>query len=295
MERDACYTPVLEDLDTAFPLANVDRGQINVLIPGAGLGRLVFDICRAGFKAEGNEISYHALLTSSFILNRTEPGQKWDLYPWALNFSNRISREDQLRCVKIPDVHAGTALDEVSRDGCPHASERLSMTAADFLVLYSKDGYRGMYDAVCTVFFIDTAPNPFRIIETIRHCLKKGGLWINLGPLLWHFESRAGAAFAGLGPDGVGRDDGREEDESGGRHGGDGGGNNNNAGIRRQMGMSEPGSVELTNEEVLLAVERSGFVVQKQEIRDVHSGYIQDPSSMLQYTYRLSHWVARKL
>ena len=29
--------------------------------------------------------------------------------------------------------------------------------------------------------------NPIDYIEVISHCLKKGGIWINLGPLLWHW------------------------------------------------------------------------------------------------------------
>ena len=43
-------------------------------------------------------------------------------------------------------------------------------------------------DAVLTCFFLDTAKNIFQYIETIAACLKPGGCWINLGPLLYHFE-----------------------------------------------------------------------------------------------------------
>lgn len=43
-------------------------------------------------------------------------------------------------------------------------------------------------DVVVTCFFLDTAPVVFDYIETILHTLVPGGLWINLGPLLYHWE-----------------------------------------------------------------------------------------------------------
>ena len=36
-------------------------------------------------------------------------------------------------------------------------------------------------------FFIDTANNIIEYIETIHNILKIGGLWINFGPLLYHY------------------------------------------------------------------------------------------------------------
>ena len=44
------------------------------------------------------------------------------------------------------------------------------------------------WDAVLTCFFIDTAKNVLDYISAISTCLKPGGVWINLGPLLYHFE-----------------------------------------------------------------------------------------------------------
>ncbi|KAH9308465.1 hypothetical protein KI387_036376, partial [Taxus chinensis] len=43
------------------------------------------------------------------------------------------------------------------------------------------------WDAVATCFFIDTAHNVVEYIEIISNILKDGGVWINLGPLLYHF------------------------------------------------------------------------------------------------------------
>lgn len=39
-----------------------------------------------------------------------------------------------------------------------------------------------------TCFFIDTANNIFQYIDTIFDTLKHGGIWINYGPLLFHFK-----------------------------------------------------------------------------------------------------------
>ncbi|CAB1319486.1 unnamed protein product [Coregonus sp. 'balchen'] len=47
------------------------------------------------------------------------------------------------------------------------------------------------WDCVATCFFIDTAHNVIDYVETIWNILKPGGVWINLGPLLYHFENMA--------------------------------------------------------------------------------------------------------
>ena len=44
------------------------------------------------------------------------------------------------------------------------------------------------WDCVATCFFIDCANNVVQFIETIYNILKPGGVWINLGPLLYHFS-----------------------------------------------------------------------------------------------------------
>lgn len=47
-----------------------DAGNIKVLVPGAGLGRLAFEIARQGFQCQGNEFSLFMLFASNFVLNR---------------------------------------------------------------------------------------------------------------------------------------------------------------------------------------------------------------------------------
>lgn len=47
-----------------------DVSKVSVLVPGAGLGRLAWEIARLGYTCQGNEWSFFMLFTSNFILNR---------------------------------------------------------------------------------------------------------------------------------------------------------------------------------------------------------------------------------
>jgi carnosine N-methyltransferase len=49
--------------------------------------------------------------------------------------------------------------------------------------------HAGQWDSVVSVFFIDTARNIVNYLQTIWGLLNEGGVWVNLGPLLWHFEN----------------------------------------------------------------------------------------------------------
>lgn len=272
-EREVCYQPVIEDLRQSFN--GRLPSDVKVLVPGAGLGRLVFDLCMAGFSAEGNEISYHQLLASSWVLNHTQRKGEHALYPFALHFSNLKSRTQQLRKVMIPDVHPGTAMAERKSGGGAGSVDvplgSMNMSAADFLILYGGPSQNEAFDAVATVFFIDTAPNLIRYIETIHNCLKPGGLWINIGPLLWHFEDRSSA----------GTDGGKPRDETDDPE-------------QEFQGIGEPGGMELTEEEIFQLLETMGFKIQKHVEPSHECGYIQDRDSMLRNVYRPSHWVAVK-
>ncbi|MCJ1283064.1 hypothetical protein MMC26_002391 [Xylographa opegraphella] len=278
-ERRQSFEPVLSNLVNLFPVEN--SGTTKVLVPGSGLGRLIFEVCKLGYDVEGNEISYHQLMTSNWILNKVVAGQHFDLYPFALSFSNHVSRENQFKCVKIPDVHAGIELDLSSSGMATHAFERMSMTAADFVVLYGDAQNRRKFDAVITVFFLDTAPNVLRYIETIHNCLKDGGYWINLGPLLWHFEeTRRPPAERGSPDQNLADAEVLTTTRPAAKR-------------REKVGIDEPGSIELTHEEILLLVERMGFSIQSHRLQG-EIGYIQDPESMLKNSYAVAHWVARK-
>ena len=45
---------------------------------------------------------------------------------------------------------------------------------------------------VLTCFFIDTAHDIVEYIQTIYNILEKGGVWVNIGPLLYHYADMPG-------------------------------------------------------------------------------------------------------
>jgi carnosine N-methyltransferase len=177
-ERRVCFKPILDTLSKEFPQGC--RNGISVLIPGAGLGRLAWEISRVGFSVQGNEFSLYMLLTSQFVLNFCPQAQQHEIIPFAFPLSNHSSLERSCRAVRIPDVSADSGQD---------ASGDLSMTAGDFIEVYSRNEEQSAWDCIVTCFFLDTAQNVLEYLKVIRGALRSGGLWINLGPLQYHFES----------------------------------------------------------------------------------------------------------
>lgn len=173
-ERNACYQPVISEILERFPLDSCQASEVSVLVPGAGLGRLAFEIACLGYTCEGNEFSLFMLFASNFVLNKCKDTDIYTLYPWVHQWCNNRSCSDQVHSVTFPDINPSAL--------SPTAN--FSMAAGDFLEVYT-DPER--WDCVATVFFLDTAHNIIAYIETIWHILKPGGYWINLGPLLYHF------------------------------------------------------------------------------------------------------------
>ncbi|KAL8229490.1 hypothetical protein R6Q57_014390 [Mikania cordata] len=180
-ERDQCYRPILEELKRCFPERSKESPP-TCLVPGAGLGRLALEISCLGFISQGNEFSYYMMICSSFILNQTEDVGEWTIHPWIHSNCNSLSDTDQLRAVSIPDIHpAGAGI-----------TNGFSMCGGDFVEVYNDPSQVGAWDAVVTCFFLDTAHNIVEYIEIISKILKDGGVWINLGPLLYHFADMYG-------------------------------------------------------------------------------------------------------
>eukprot|EP01122_Echinamoeba_exundans_P012048 TRINITY_DN4961_c0_g1_i1.p1 TRINITY_DN4961_c0_g1~~TRINITY_DN4961_c0_g1_i1.p1 ORF type:complete len:392 (+),score=57.30 TRINITY_DN4961_c0_g1_i1:31-1206(+) len=179
-EREQSYKPFMDELQKRFPINDENKFKYRVLCPGSGLGRLPFEICRLGYACQGNEFSYFMLIPSNFILNRTSRVGEHVLFPFLHNTCNAVSEDDIFTSVEIPDV--------LPSDLPPGAD--FSYAAGDFVEIYS--GQPDHWDAVCTCFFIDTANSIFDYIETIWNILKPGGVWINLGPLLYHYADMPG-------------------------------------------------------------------------------------------------------
>ncbi|EZA49588.1 hypothetical protein DMN91_005678 [Ooceraea biroi] len=173
-ERKACYQPIIDEILYQFPLEHCTPSDVHILVPGAGLGRLAFEIAKRGYTCQGNEFSLFMLFASNFVLNKCRDVNSYQVYPWVHQYMNNLKPEHQTQAVCFPDV--SPSLPGITQ---------FSMTAGDFLEVYTEDNH---WDCVATCFFIDCANNVVQFIETIYKILKPGGVWINLGPLLYHFS-----------------------------------------------------------------------------------------------------------
>jgi len=178
LERDQCYKPILDEIDQIFGHLNTaQRSNTNILVPGAGLGRLAFDIASQGYVCQGNEFSLFMLIASNYVLNRCKSINCCTIYPWIHQYTNNLAIDDQIKPVTFPDIDPL----EMPKDA------NFSMIAGDFLEVYSDGAFVSSQDCVVTSFFIDCAHNVVEFIELIHRILKPGGKWINFGPLLYHF------------------------------------------------------------------------------------------------------------
>mmetsp|Transcript_15563 Transcript_15563/g.25480 ORF Transcript_15563/g.25480 Transcript_15563/m.25480 type:complete len:378 (-) Transcript_15563:2399-3532(-) len=250
-EREKCFGPLLDYLEK-YVSSGADK---KVLVPGAGLGRLCAEVVGRGYSCQGNEFSYHMLLMSSYILNElasSQPEEQVVIHPWIHNPSNHKTVNDMTRPVHIPDVSA------VEMIG-PNNNAEMSMCAGEFLSCYSSQ--KNEWDAIMTCFFIDTAPNILAYLKVIFAALKPGGVWINGGPLLWHWQSNSPKSYT------AGKtmqaDDSRYDD-----------------------------SIELSYDEVRSIAQGVGFEFKEERWEEV--SYTNDSLSMLQSRYQVVQTVAVK-
>ena len=183
-ERDAVFPPILATVDALFPPPPACQdgagAGARVLVPGAGLGRLAYELASRGHRVVANENSAHVLLALRYLLslgsssNTSEPTAHV-LHPYVGWWSHHRSTAAMLRAVAFPDVLPDAAV-----------LPRLSVVEGDFVSLFggSSSG-SGTFDAVATLFFIDTARNMVAYLAAIHAALRPGGVWINLGPLLY--------------------------------------------------------------------------------------------------------------
>ncbi|ODV62387.1 S-adenosylmethionine-dependent methyltransferase [Ascoidea rubescens DSM 1968] len=207
-ERAESFGKILGYLDQNYK--NKKRRQnMDVLVPGVGLSRLSLDIIQRGFRCQGNEFSYFMLIVSNYILNCSNIKNEFEIYPFLHRFSNQISRKYQIRKVLVPDINASEVLKDLREIQKIDAQNLMSICSGSFIDLYGpnygiKDSdfydkfkessfeFRASneekFDIIITSFFIDTSANIFEYVKAIKWSLKPDGVWINFGPLLWHYE-----------------------------------------------------------------------------------------------------------
>ncbi|KAH8294445.1 hypothetical protein KR018_005639, partial [Drosophila ironensis] len=179
LEREQSYRPIIDSITEYFKPRDCDLRDVKILVPGAGLGRLTYELACLGYSCEGNEFSYFMLIASNFVLNLCDYENKYVLYPWVHQYVNNMKREDQVAAVRFPDV-------------CPLKNPpkgHFEIAAGDFLEVYKTPH---SYNCVATCFFIDCANNIIDFIRTIYKILVPGGIWVNLGPLLYHYSDVSG-------------------------------------------------------------------------------------------------------
>ncbi|KAE9983442.1 hypothetical protein EG328_009934 [Venturia inaequalis] len=169
-ERGPTFDPILETIKQHFPdRATRKEGPVKVMIPGQGMGRLPHDVASLGnMEVTSNEYSYYMNLAYRFLETLSIP-KSVRFHPYQDWWSYQPNPAERIAEVTIPDV--------------PVNASNVLMCEGDFMHIF--DHETGHYDVVITLFFIDTAKNSLDYIDNINRLLKPGGLWINLGPLLY--------------------------------------------------------------------------------------------------------------
>merc|ERR1719506_673955 len=104
------------------------RPKPRVLCPGSGLGRLPFDLLCSGYAAQQNEFSYHMIMGSHLLFNRTPEGGHV-IFPYVLDFQNRTNFQDNLRPIKVPEFDLAERIPE-------GACNDFSMASGEFVEAY---------------------------------------------------------------------------------------------------------------------------------------------------------------
>ncbi|QDS77719.1 hypothetical protein FKW77_004204 [Venturia effusa] len=169
-ERIPTFDPILETIKKHFPdRATRKEGPVTVLIPGQGLGRLPHDVAALGnMEVTSNEYSYYMNLAYRYIETLAIPNSV-KFHPYQDWWSYQTRPAERAAEVTIPDV--------------PVNASSVLLREGDFMHIF--DHQTGYYDVVVSLYFIDTAKNTLDYIDNINRLLKPGGLWINLGPLLY--------------------------------------------------------------------------------------------------------------
>ncbi|EGW33901.1 putative trehalase [Spathaspora passalidarum NRRL Y-27907] len=268
-ERELNYGKIIHELELLFPDKS-SRKDIKVLVPGCGLGRLVMELVLCGFWTQGNEISYHMLLTSNYILNHCQFPYSNSVFPFLFKSSHLVKRLFQVRPVAIPDLSPFVINELQTKEPEIPYHDLMSITAGSFIDLYGlgsagdasatpfQESNANSFSVVVTSYFLDTASNIIDYLKTIYHCLKEEGYWINFGPLLWHFEGDLNSY--------------QQE----------------NGSISIKKGL------ELSREDLVELIKTMGFEFIKHE-SNIETSYCRDIKSLGSFTFKCEFWVCRKI
>ena len=174
-ERDLTYNPILEKMQKYFTNINDKK----ILVPGAGLCRLAYEIAKLGFIVDTIEVSYYMIICSDFIFNDNNYVNKYEIEPLIHNFNCLKYENAPFQKFYFPDENIKEIISGKNYGG-------VNIVPGDFVKSYKNKSK--CYDGVVTSFFLDTANNIIEFIDIIYNILNDGGIWINVGPLLYHFH-----------------------------------------------------------------------------------------------------------
>ena len=174
-ERDQAFQPILDGLRANL---EITTRRPRVMCPGSGMGRLPYEICKMGFDCQGNEFSYHMIIACNLVLNTGIERDSLSVFPAIHSRASRSTADAAFTSVTFPDA---VPADEL----IPGVSGELSLAAGEFAEVYGDS--RSEWDGVATCFFLDTAKNICQYIRIFANALVTGGVWVNCGPLLYHF------------------------------------------------------------------------------------------------------------
>lgn len=168
-ERNATFSYILEALQSSMLEAH---DTYRILVPGAGLSGLAHEASATFLDVEvtHNEKDAYMNLAYRYVMSLMSTRKTATIHPFLDSWSHLRSRNETVRKIKIPR--------SMSAD-----SDSL-LIEGDFTSSFPASEH-GEYDAVATLFFIDTARNIVEYLETIYNLLKPNGTWINVGPLLY--------------------------------------------------------------------------------------------------------------
>lgn len=171
IERRQLFAPLLNSLQNEFSLAS--RSFARVLVPGSGLARAAYEISLLGFQTKALEYSHLMDMAAQFMFDMNNNSRtNFELFPYVHDFSHQSTAQHQLRNVVLPDL-----------PGPLKKPANLTLGYGDFTELMHTEPKS--YDAIVTLYLIDTAENALQYLDAIRVLLKPGGIWINYGPLKW--------------------------------------------------------------------------------------------------------------
>jgi SAM-dependent methyltransferase len=170
-ERANVMETILKTIDQVFPDREMRKeGPIKILLPGSGLGRLAHEIANLpNVDVTANELSWYMRMTYRYLESLTMANSR-SFHPFLDWWSHQPNRAELIRNVKFPDVGINAS--------------KLLLIEGDFNEMFVND--TSHFDSIFTFFFMDTAPNMMNYFDTIANVLKPGGIWINMGPLLYH-------------------------------------------------------------------------------------------------------------